>query len=142
MGSRGVDGPRRADGGYSFVEILIVVSLLGILSMVAGPTWVSSRQRATVRGAAEQLLGDLERARSEALKRSRPVTLRVTGSDSYEIDFIGEQGLDGAVLSDSPDSIRFAPLGPPLTGSASFTLEAGDFSRTVTLNAAGFARIE
>lgn len=74
----------RFNRGFTFLEVMLVVAILGILLGIAAPAfseWVASQR---VRDAAGDIHSSLIRARSEAVKRSslrnwpiavRPVTL-------------------------------------------------------------------
>jgi len=66
---------RSKDRGYTLVEAMVVVALLGILGAVATPSFVSLMQRNRAAGEINGLVGDLQFARSEAIKRGLPVSL-------------------------------------------------------------------
>jgi len=132
----------RQISGFTLPELLISLTLAGILAIVASPQFGQVHRGAVVAGAAEQLMGDLQRAQAEAIKRNRGITIRKTGEATYDIEFLGSVTLEGAVFSQGPDSVRLAPFGPPLTGSATYVLSAGSYSKSVILTAAGHTRIE
>lgn len=133
--------PATRTPGFSLVEILAAIVVLGILISIAAPEITELTRRIELDGAAQQLVGDLERARSEAIKRNRSV--RVTFADSmYTVQYVGARAFDGAKLDVAPDSIRFAPFGPPELGAATFVLRLADRTKTVRLSAAGRARVE
>lgn len=143
--SRATSPRRRPRGalGFSLIEILTAIVVMGILATIVGPKVASLSHRSTVEGAAQQLLGDLQRARMEAIKRNASVTLKRTGSSSYTITFVGTRKLSGATFQSGPDSVRFASFGPlQLGGGSTFVVVAGGYTRTVTLNAAGHASVQ
>jgi type IV fimbrial biogenesis protein FimT len=75
----GLHGRGRA-GGFTLLETLVVLALLGILVAMAAPAMSDMRARHQLQAHAEGLLDSLVLARSEALRRQQRVSLcaRVT----------------------------------------------------------------
>jgi type IV fimbrial biogenesis protein FimT len=74
--------PRTPQGGLSIIEILVALSILGILMALVAPSagvWIQNTQ---LRNAAESVLTGMQSARLEALKRNRPVSFRLTDAAS------------------------------------------------------------
>lgn len=130
---------RRA--GFSLVEILAAIAILGILASIATPQIATMSRSLEISSSAQQLAGDLERARTEAIKRNRSVKV-TPGTTTYTIQYIGVRDLGDATLIEAPDSVKFAPFGPIAMGGVKFVLTLGDHARTVTLDASGHAKIE
>jgi prepilin-type N-terminal cleavage/methylation domain-containing protein len=132
----------RARRGVTLLELMIVVSILGITAGVAWPKFIETRQQMAVESAAQRLARDLGLARTEAIKRNRPVSLRRIGMDSYQIDFVPPREFrDGLRFKGgAPSVVTFVPFGPLTTGPASFEVALGNYSKRVEINAAGFAR--
>lgn len=59
--------------GLTLLELLLVLAMVTVLTSLAAPSFRSLWVQRSVSLAAEALLGDLRYARSEALKRARPV---------------------------------------------------------------------
>jgi len=59
--------------GLTLLELLLVLAMMAVLTALAAPSFRSLWVQRSVSLAAEALLGDLRYARSEALKRARPV---------------------------------------------------------------------
>ena len=71
--------PRR-QRGFTLVEMVIVVFMVGVLATLAGPLFRDFIIQQSIRNAAFELMSDLTFARSEAVKRNLPVTISKTGT--------------------------------------------------------------
>jgi prepilin-type N-terminal cleavage/methylation domain-containing protein len=71
-----VNAPR-SQRGFTLVELMATLSVLGILAVIAVPSFAQMRQRAAVRGAAEATLSFWNEARMESIKRNRMVKVGV-----------------------------------------------------------------
>lgn len=58
------------DGGYTLTEVVVVLLVMGLLGVIAAPSWLLFWQRQQVRRAAGQLQSALQLAKSEAAKNS------------------------------------------------------------------------
>jgi prepilin-type N-terminal cleavage/methylation domain-containing protein len=131
--------------GFTLVELLIVVVLLGLLGAIAARLMRGEQEAFRVANAARQLAGDLSRSATEAVRRNRPLTLTRTGASAYSIDSIGSRALPDGVTFDvaqSASTVRFATLGPPVTGAATFVLRRAGVQRTVRVTASGLVVVE
>ncbi|HTD02245.1 GspH/FimT family pseudopilin [Undibacterium sp.] len=61
--------------GVTFLEVIVVVAITGMLLMLAGPSFTGSTQRFRTLGRANELVRDLQFARAEAIKQGVPVTV-------------------------------------------------------------------
>lgn len=68
--------PCSAFAGFSLVELMVTVAVLGIIAAIATPSMVDMIDRKRALGATEEAYSLLHMARSEAIKQSR--TIRVT----------------------------------------------------------------
>jgi len=69
--------PRRQHG-FTLVEMVIVVFIVGVLATLAGPMFSDFIIQQSIRNAAYELMSDLTFARSEAVKRNVSVTMSKT----------------------------------------------------------------
>lgn len=131
-----------ARSGFTLIEVMIVVAILAVTAGFAWPKFIQTREQLAVEGAAQRLMQDLNLARTEAIKRNRPVSLRRIGMDSYQIDSLPQRVFTEGLRfqGGSPAVVTFAPFGPLTTGPASYRVALGDHSKRVEVNAAGFAR--
>lgn len=68
--------------GWSFIETLVVVSLIGIALTLAVPSWKDSKSKRQMVGAAETLSSFLSAGGSLAVKRNRNVAVSLVRNDS------------------------------------------------------------
>jgi len=79
--SRSANPLRRHDQrGFTLVELVIAVSMIGVLATLAGPLFRDFVIQQSVRNASFELMSDLTFARSEAVKRNVSVTMSKTGT--------------------------------------------------------------
>ncbi|MGO9993213.1 MAG: GspH/FimT family pseudopilin [Steroidobacteraceae bacterium] len=134
---------RYAIRGFTLFEMVVVMGIVGILMAIAIPSYQyvtnSNRISAEVNG----LLGDLQFARSEAIKEGQPVSVCVstngtscTNSTSWQNGWIvfSDQNGNGAVNS-PPDQVLRAQS----TFSGTDTFTANNNIAVITFNREGFA---
>lgn len=85
--------PRRADRGFTLVELLATVAVMGVLAVVAVPSMTSIIDSIKLSSASNVFVAGLHLARSEAIKRNSRVVLCKT-VDGVSCTFSGgwEQG--------------------------------------------------
>lgn len=155
------DKPRCAglDRGYTLIEILVVLTIIGILFSVGYVGYRDFSRRQSLAGAAKIVQGDLRKAQQNALSGIKPQSaaclgantldgyfFRVTSASTYEI---GAACSGGNVVTDtvsvtesisistpSPNPIIFKVLGTGTnipSGDASVTLTQGATNDTLTI---------
>lgn len=72
------------ENGFTLVELLIVIGLIAVLSTIAVPNLFSWRSQARLRGAANNLIGDLQMAKSSAMRENAIVVIEFT-DNGYNI---------------------------------------------------------
>jgi prepilin-type N-terminal cleavage/methylation domain-containing protein len=105
--------------GFSFVEVLLVLLVAGVLASLALPPYVAVRDRASVHSATTAAIAAFDAARATALTRGRHVAVRI---DTVSGRLIVHGGVDtvlrvplssswGVRLSTTRDSSALAPDG-------------------------------
>ncbi|MBF0455831.1 MAG: GspH/FimT family pseudopilin [Magnetococcales bacterium] len=126
------------DGGFSLIELLLVMVLSAIVFVVAAPRWPGDE--ITLQSQADQLSADLDLARALAISRGESITIqRATTPDSYTLtDSSGtplypSTQLDGISLQTF--SITFDPYGNP--GSADQEIALSHHDARMSLRVVG-----
>jgi type IV fimbrial biogenesis protein FimT len=61
--------------GFSLIELLVSIAILGVLASLAAPSFSESIKRYRINAIREDLSGSIQLARAEAVRRGRPVAL-------------------------------------------------------------------
>lgn len=68
--------------GFTLIELMVAVSVVGVLLSLAAPSFSDLVASNRMSSQANEFMGSLQLARSEAVRRSQPVTLRAA-DDNY-----------------------------------------------------------
>lgn len=93
---RGCMTPRGRSGGLSLVELAVTLSIVATGLAMALPSFAGLRHQSLLRGHADQLLHDLQWARSEAVSRNQGVRLDVMRTPSGQACWLVHTGAQGA----------------------------------------------
>jgi len=68
------------DSGFSIIEMLIVIAVAAVIAAIAVPQMIGSRSGAKLRGAVENLKGDLRLAKLKAVQENATVAVSFAGT--------------------------------------------------------------
>jgi prepilin-type N-terminal cleavage/methylation domain-containing protein len=96
---------RKGDKGFTLLEVLVTVLVLGILASIAAPSWLAFINNQRVRTVNDRVLQSLRSAQSEAKRTKRDVTITFNATPA------------------TAPTVTFVP--PLATGGSEQTLNAG-----------------
>jgi prepilin-type N-terminal cleavage/methylation domain-containing protein len=92
---------RQRHKGFTIIELMIVIAIIGILAAIAAPSFADMIERNKLKQAVEGLKSDLEWARSESIKQSCNVSIVFTTGANWQYDMSPCTGTAKTVTSTS-----------------------------------------
>jgi len=113
-------------GGFSLIEVLIVLAVLGVLLAIGADRMALLRSQLKLDRAAQMLAQDLQACRNQSLAQSRICRVTFLGDQRFEIalstgsqsdpntlgDFCSASGFNRLRLRELPQGVRFANVKP------------------------------
>ncbi len=126
---------RFKQNGFSIVELMIVVAIIGITAALAAPSYRAWIQNTKVRTAGESILNGIQKARSEALMRNAPVRFRLGANSAWTVGCVTVVGdLNGDGVDDCPAVIESRSNQDGNTSTAITTVSPGGATDAVFNN--------
>lgn len=141
----------RARRGFTLPELMLVVCIMGIMAAMAGPRMFRWIQTVGQRGAANQVVADLQYARVQAVRQGQTVSLRIDNATTYRVTVDDANGgavrtlktmnlsltYRDALLDPTNGRIAFDSRGMRRTDLGNVTVARGDMRRTLNVSTVG-----
>lgn len=135
--------PRRAHG-FSLLEIVVTLAIFGLVIALGAPSFATQVRNTRINNVAEELRDTLQFARQEAVRRNRPVQVRVTSLAPPTWEVVEAQTPANVLRRKNPEesagAVRLIPT--PAVPIPTATFDA--FGRVLASNPGGgapFSRI-
>ena len=139
--------------GFTMIEMLMVIVLIGALLAISLPYFRSSTAKSSVRGAADVIASLHSLARTAAVQRGRTarlvvptggnkalvIALKATGSGVDTVGSVADLAqMFGVTVTTTRDTVTFSPrgIGSDLTATT-IIVTKGSFADTITVAAGG-----
>ena len=96
---------RNASDGFTLLEIMIVVAIMGVMLAVGAPALSAYMTNAKILASAQSVLGGLQEARAEAVRRNSNANFVLTSSTSLNDPSAAADGSGTSWLISVPDPI-------------------------------------
>lgn len=94
--------------GFTLIELMVTIAVLGIIATIAAPSFSNLLEKQNLNRSTQELIGQLNSARSKAVLERREVTVRLNSLDADTPNRLNWSPRGQAVLkTGSPTTITF-----------------------------------
>lgn len=137
---------RRRSGGFTLIEVIVVMVLVGVVAALVAPTIRGGIRQSAVRRSVRAFISAARQASAVAVNKRRPTSLIVWPNDGtfgvegssqrYELPDFAEFGeIQGGREAEADDEVRFDfyPTGSSSGGSVEIDFDPGDHRQAYLL---------
>ena len=142
---------RAAQRGFTLIELMITLVVLGVLVALGVPSFQAWLQNAQIRNAADAVMNGIQLARTEAVRRNRIVYFTFDAGSNWSVVCLRcvnnvdevvqrRQGTEGShtatIESGGRTMVTFSPIGAPMAtnpADGSMPINTIDFTSSVTM---------
>jgi len=115
--------------GFTLVELMVVISILAILALITVPSYMSWMPSYRLKGAARDMISNLQLAKLEAIKRNTTCTVNIdVGGNAYNLQLPDSTIIKTVSLGDYGSGITFT--------------NTGNISNAITFSSRGIATFD
>ncbi len=126
--------------GFTILELMVVITVMGLLLMVAVPGMQSWLMNGRVRTTAEALQNGLRLAQAEAVRQSRQVVFMLTDDTPSDAAEVQEDGINWAIVTVpllGSDTAQFVRGGALADVAAGVEITGSDGAESICFNSMG-----
>lgn len=135
----------RKNSGFTMIELMVIIAIVGILIAIAVPSFTESMARRRLEGAANELSADLQYTKSQAVSINTAVSM-VTSAHGYTVSSASTTfktiALDSKITLSSPLTASFDPYRDFASANIAITLTHTQTSAQLQLKVDPMGRIQ
>jgi type IV fimbrial biogenesis protein FimT len=124
---------KRISRGFSVLEVMVVVAIIGVLLSVGVPSFFTYTQNLQIRSAAEQVTAGLAIAKNEAIRRNANVQFALDTATAWRINLAVDP--DGVPLQKRDANEGSVNVTRTVTPNASYAVTFNGMGRVAPANA-------
>jgi type IV fimbrial biogenesis protein FimT len=140
--------------GVTLIEMLIGIAVLAILLGLGAPSFMVWMQNTQIRNAADAVLNGMQLARTEAIRRNKPVQFALSTQSGWSVNIVnpsvndppnpiqkrsrkeGSENVNVAATPGGASAVTFDAMGGPTDNAdGSLTIQSLDFTSSVSTSA-------